>query len=226
MQNQAQTVGAIISGLIKSALLSKLPAPGADEPSDAAQLSADELNDLIADPNALVALADGLEDIKGNENAALAATILRREAVRLASSPIAEEAQWETKYQQLFVAAAREALAAISERLGLDPNDGEPDVNLSAIGEQMGRANDAAPQASEAQYSCPSGDGSLRWPCAAHAARPEVGRLKQLAAALGNCDWKWWDSCSFRRLTFEDGPQRRDGSALHGTDLRSIGHPT
>ncbi|UAN03030.1 hypothetical protein [Achromobacter mucicolens] len=49
--------------------------------------------------------------------------------------------------------------------------------------------------------------------------------LKKLAAALGNRDWKWWDSCSFRRLTFEDGPQRRDGSALHGTVQRSDGHP-
>ncbi|WP_191578611.1 hypothetical protein [Achromobacter insolitus] len=84
---------------------------------------------------------------------------------------------------------------------------------------------DAAPQASEAQCSCPSGDGSLRWPCDAHAARPGVGRLMQLAAALGNRDWKWWDSCSFRRLTFEDGPQRRDGSALHATVQASDGHP-
>ena len=49
--------------------------------------------------------------------------------------------------------------------------------------------------------------------------------LKQLAAALGNRDWKWWDSCSFRRLTFEDGPDRRDGSALHGTVQASDGHP-
>ncbi|AVJ30195.1 hypothetical protein [Achromobacter spanius] len=86
-------------------------------------------------------------------------------------------------------------------------------------------ATHAAPQASKAQCSCPSGDGSLRWPFAAHAARPGGGRLKQLAAALGNRDWKWWDSCSFRRLTFEDGPQRRDGSALHGTIQQSDGHP-
>lgn len=49
--------------------------------------------------------------------------------------------------------------------------------------------------------------------------------LKKLAKALGNRDWKWWDSCSFRRLTFEDGPDRRDGSALHGTVQASDGHP-
>ena len=49
--------------------------------------------------------------------------------------------------------------------------------------------------------------------------------LLKLAAALGNRNWKWWDSCSFRRLTFEDGPDRRDGSALHGTVQASDGHP-
>lgn len=49
--------------------------------------------------------------------------------------------------------------------------------------------------------------------------------LKKLAAALGNREWKWWDSCSFRRLTFEDGPDRRDGSALHATVQASDGHP-
>lgn len=49
--------------------------------------------------------------------------------------------------------------------------------------------------------------------------------LQQLAATLGNRDWKWWNSCSFRRLTFEDGLDRRDGSALHGTVQRSDGHP-
>lgn len=50
-------------------------------------------------------------------------------------------------------------------------------------------------------------------------------RLLKLAAALGNRDWKWWDSCSFRRLTFEDGPDRRDGGALCGWVQPSDGHP-
>ncbi|MDH0740189.1 hypothetical protein [Achromobacter spanius] len=49
--------------------------------------------------------------------------------------------------------------------------------------------------------------------------------IKKLAANLGNRDWKWWDSNSFRRLTFEDGQDRRDGSALHGTMQASDGHP-
>lgn len=49
--------------------------------------------------------------------------------------------------------------------------------------------------------------------------------LQQLAAALRNRDWKWWDSCSFRRLTFEDGPDRRDGGALCGWIQPSDGHP-
>lgn len=141
----------------------------------------------------------------------------------LASAPVAGEAPSEAKYRRMFVAAC-EALAAISERLSLDPNDAEPDVILSAIGELMKRANGGAPQASdavrilfpthlrkmwsggevqawldehqgvtaptpsakgslefyrkwqaeqasEAQCSCPSGDGSLRWPCAVHRER-------------------------------------------------------
>ncbi|PPA77669.1 hypothetical protein C4E15_06580 [Achromobacter spanius] len=67
----------------------------------------------------------------------------------LASAPVAGEAQTEGKYRRMFMAAC-EALAAINEKLGLDPNDGEPDAILSAIGELMDRANDAAPQASEA----------------------------------------------------------------------------
>ncbi len=62
--------------------------------------------------------------------------------------------------------------------------------------------------------------------CPDHADGPAAhGQLKKLAAALGNRDWKWWDSCSFRRLTFEDGPNRRDGSALRGTVQASDGHP-
>lgn len=49
--------------------------------------------------------------------------------------------------------------------------------------------------------------------------------IAKLAANLSNRDWRWWDSCSFRRLTFEDGQDRRDGSALHGTVQASDGHP-
>lgn len=49
--------------------------------------------------------------------------------------------------------------------------------------------------------------------------------IEKWAAALGNRDWKWWDSCSFRRLTFEDGPDRRDGGALCGWVQPSDGHP-
>ncbi len=46
----------------------------------------------LGDPSALAALADGLESIAGNENAALAAAYIRREADRLASAPVAGEA--------------------------------------------------------------------------------------------------------------------------------------
>jgi len=63
-------------------------APQASEPTGASQLSADEADALLADPSALAALADGLESIPGNENAALAAILARREADRLATMPV------------------------------------------------------------------------------------------------------------------------------------------
>lgn len=53
----------------------------------AQHLSADELADFMGDQSALSALADGLESIKGNENAELAAVIIRK----LASAPVARE---------------------------------------------------------------------------------------------------------------------------------------
>lgn len=68
--------------------------------------------------------------------------------VQTGSAPVAGEAS-EAKYKRMFMAAC-EALAAINEKLGLDPNDGEPDAILTAIGDLMGRAEGAAPQASEA----------------------------------------------------------------------------
>ncbi|HEY9275414.1 hypothetical protein [Achromobacter sp.] len=49
--------------------------------------------------------------------------------------------------------------------------------------------------------------------------------LLTLAAAFGNWDWQWWDSCYFRDLTFEDDPNRRDGSAPQGVVQRNDGHP-
>ena len=58
-------------------------------PVGASQLAAGELDDLLSDPSAMAALADGLESIKGNENAALAAVFVRREADRLATGPVA-----------------------------------------------------------------------------------------------------------------------------------------
>lgn len=47
----------------------------------------------LQDPSALAALADGLESVVGNENAELAAAYFRREADRMASAPVAGEAQ-------------------------------------------------------------------------------------------------------------------------------------
>lgn len=50
-------------------------APIADVPAQ--HLSADDLADFMDDPSAMSALADSLESIKGNENAELAAVIVR-----------------------------------------------------------------------------------------------------------------------------------------------------
>lgn len=40
------------------------------------------------------------------------------------------------------------------------------------------------------------------------------GSLKALAADAGGKSWRWRDSCSYRRLTFDGG---QDGGALRGT---------
>ncbi|MBR8652135.1 hypothetical protein KDH83_02295, partial [Achromobacter sp. Marseille-Q0513] len=53
----------------------------------------------------------------------------------------------------------------------------------------------------------------------------DMADLQQLAFDLSERDWTWWDSCSFRRLTFDDGPDTADGSALYGTVHSSDGHP-
>jgi hypothetical protein len=41
--------------------------------------------------------------------------------------------------------------------------------------------------------------------------------LRRAAQAAGGLDWQWWTSNSYRRLTFKDGANTRDGGALHGT---------
>ncbi|MFF7060738.1 hypothetical protein ACFY89_29015 [Achromobacter spanius] len=74
-------------------------------------------------------------------------TVLRAARAML-HVPVAGEAS-EAKFKRMFMAAC-EALAAINERLGLAPNDGEPDAILSAIGELMEQGKEGAPQASAA----------------------------------------------------------------------------
>jgi len=54
----------------------------------AQHLSADEVDGLIGDQSVMSALADGLESINGNENAELAAVIIRR----MASAPVVPQA--------------------------------------------------------------------------------------------------------------------------------------
>lgn len=72
----------------------------------------------------------------------------------MASAPVAGEAKDadptpKDQYRRMFTAACA-ALGAVAEKLGLDPDDAEPDVMLTAIDELIARAADAAPQAGEA----------------------------------------------------------------------------
>lgn len=41
--------------------------------------------------------------------------------------------------------------------------------------------------------------------------------LRRAAKAAGGLDWQWWTSNSYRRLTFKNGQNTRDGGALSGT---------
>lgn len=76
----------------------------------------------------------------------------------------------------------------------------------------------AAPQASSAAQ--PTEADPKKW-----GGEADMNDLANLAAALGHRDWKWWDSCSFRRLTFEERQHRRDGSALRGRIQAYDQHP-
>lgn len=76
----------------------------------------------------------------------------------MASAPVAGEATDadptpKDQYRRMFTAACA-ALGAVTEKLGLDPDDAEPDVMLTAIDELIERAANAAPQASEAVRTC------------------------------------------------------------------------
>jgi hypothetical protein len=53
----------------------------------------------------------------------------------------------------------------------------------------------------------------------------DLNQLKTAAINAGGTDWKWWDSNSFRRLSFEKGQHTRDGDALSGCIQSSDGHP-
>lgn len=54
----------------------------------------------------------------------------------------------------------------------------------------------------------------------------DIEKLKAAALACGYYQWRWWDSNSFRRLTFESyGRSMQDGGALHAVVQLSDGHP-
>ncbi|MGE8450672.1 MAG: hypothetical protein ACN6OP_08695 [Pseudomonadales bacterium] len=75
----------------------------------------------------------------------------------LASAPVAGEA----------IQVATRALQLI-RRSALDAFDREQHDKLVQDFAALLEGSNAAPQASEAVCSCPTGNGSLRWPCAAH----------------------------------------------------------
>ncbi|HCF4509458.1 TPA: hypothetical protein NIF35_003466 [Pseudomonas aeruginosa] len=70
----------------RDAALASAPVGGAP----AQHLSEDELADFMGDPSAMSALADGLESIKGNGNAELAAVIFRSMAIALENDKAAD----------------------------------------------------------------------------------------------------------------------------------------
>lgn len=55
----------------------------------------------------------------------------------------------------------------------------------------------------------------------------DIDKLEALSTALDGRRWSWWDSNSFRRLTFVErsGWHGQDGGALHPTVSRHDGHP-
>lgn len=96
--------------------------------------------DSLTEPSALSALADGLESIAGNENAALAAAYIRQQAEREASAPVAGEAP-PTDWQNALRIAE---LPEVDEALAVFCNDGTLDNAVGLVQAIL----DAAPQAS------------------------------------------------------------------------------
>ncbi|MDX3878156.1 hypothetical protein EUC41_31045 [Achromobacter denitrificans] len=143
-------------------------------------------------------------------------------------------------YVRAAVKALEKALAAGGGGRGVDPARATAETRAS-IGLDLGAEGGpalAANRAHAAAYGVACRDTPAALPTlrrddsgGASAARrgsvesASFADIEKWAAALGNRDWKWWDSCSFRRLTFEDGPDRRDGGALCGWVQPSDGHP-
>lgn len=82
--------------------------------------------DELQDPSVLAGLADGLESIAGNENAALAAAYIRREADRLAIAPVAKPKR--APLDDWRVQAIAECLEA--EWDDMTPDQAETDARL------------------------------------------------------------------------------------------------
>lgn len=53
----------------------------------------------------------------------------------------------------------------------------------------------------------------------------DIGTLKDLVARTTPGPWKWWTSCSWRRLSSEARGHSQDGGVICPTVSRSDGHP-
>ncbi len=115
-------------------------------------------------------LSDALYYLKGNlpdgptDHAHKAAVIARIES-KLTIAPVAGEAK---KPVGRILYSGKGNQTIFRTYHGANIPEGWHDVYLSPM--------DAAPEASEAQCSCPSGDGSLRHPCAVHPQSSEAVR--------------------------------------------------
>jgi hypothetical protein len=109
----------------------------------------------------------------------------------LASAPVAGEATDadptpKDQYRRMFTAACA-ALGAVTEKLGLDPDDAEPDVMLTAIDELIERAANAAPQASEAVRNARADGFIAGFICAGGDAEEAKKQAPQLQACIDAC---------------------------------------
>lgn len=204
--------------------LSKLRAPVADERA------------LIEKLEAWQAVCDRIVDQYGGVVAGVDfAALGRANRAALASAPVAGEAvAWEIPNPHLgSELTSHKARADEARRLGLTVHElfrhAAPQASAMPV---LNDAMRAVINNERDVYETPDAlYAALCDAAGAPSSSPrrrrsrDMADLQQLAFDLSERDWTWWDSCSFRRLTFDDGPDTADGSALYGTVHSSDGHP-